>query len=114
LTIILSAFRFPINANTLDSPISTVFASLSDTSILCGLLITVGGVLILTGNVTLGAVTSIIFGFFPPAQQATYHGYDLIVGLGPQIPYQLIALAVGCLPIVGGLLALASMRRLRL
>jgi DNA-binding HxlR family transcriptional regulator len=112
LLILLEGWRhFPLKS---DLGI-TVFTSMSDTSILCGLLITVGGVLILTGSTTLGAVISIIFGFFPPPlpQQTTYHAYDLIVEMNTSSPYVfLIAVAVGALPIVGGLLALAGTRRL--
>jgi hypothetical protein len=95
--------------------VSTVFTYISDTSILCGLLIMVGGVLILAGSCTLGALISIIFGFFPPPLdlQKTYNAYDLILSLN--LPHGfLIAVLVGSLPIVGGLLALASARRYRL
>ena len=116
LILLENAFHFPTNPETLSGQVSTVFTSMSDTSILCGLLITVGGVLIMTGSSTLGAVISIIFGFFPPplAQQTTYHAYDLIASLDPSSACVfLIAVAVGSLPIVGGLLALASGRRFR-
>jgi DNA-binding HxlR family transcriptional regulator len=121
LIILLSARRFA--DITVNGPISTVFASISDTSILCGLLITVGGVLILAGSSTLGAAISIIFGFFPPrlnflppplAQMTAYHAFDLIWSLDKSSFYVfLIAVAVGSLPIVGGLLALTSKPRFR-
>jgi len=83
----------------------------------------VGGVLILLRSSILGALISIIFGFFPPylhsqyippplPQQFTYHALELIVGIGGSSPYVLlIAAAVGSLPIVGGLLALYSVWR---
>jgi hypothetical protein len=75
----------------------------------------VGGVLILAGSSTLGAVLSIIFGFFPPSlpQQTTYHVFNLIVEIDPSAYFFLIAVVVGSLPVVGGLLALASARRTR-
>lgn len=112
LLILLESWRhFPVTSDQ----ISTVFTSMSDTSILCGLLIMVGGVLILAGSSTLGAVISIIFGFFPPSlpQQITKHAYDLIVEMNPSAYFFLIAVIVGSLPVVGGLLALASARRTR-
>ena len=115
--LILLESAFPIKP---PSGSVTVFTSISDTSILCGLLIMVGGVLILAGKSTLGAAISIIFGFFPPplAPHETYHAYDLIKNqmtkLGLSFPYDiLIAGLVGSLPIVGGLLALVSARRIR-
>jgi DNA-binding HxlR family transcriptional regulator len=105
---------FPIAtelSNSTVSKVSTVFTSVSDTSILCGLLIMVGGVLILAGSSTIGGVISIIFGFFPPLPYA-HHVYDIIATL-PTLPYALVvAVLVGSLPIVGGLLALAGARRL--
>lgn len=129
LVLFESAIRFPINMGTPDiqARIGTVFISMSDTSILCGLLIMAGGVLIVAGSSTLGAVISVIFGFFPPQlkefipplpfpQQTTFHIYDLIMkiaGESPPLYLYLIAAIVGSLPIVGGLLALASVRRLR-
>ncbi|MGA3193112.1 MAG: winged helix-turn-helix domain-containing protein [Candidatus Bathyarchaeia archaeon] len=120
LVLLESAVRFPIAAELSSDPVrvvsnfswvSTVFTSVSDTSILCGLLIMVGGVLILVGSSTIGAVISIIFGFFPPLPY-THHVYDIIAAM-PTLPYALvIAVLVGSLPIVGGLLALAGARRL--
>jgi DNA-binding HxlR family transcriptional regulator len=109
----------------LPANVSTVFASMSDTSVLCGLLILVGGVLILLRSSVLGLAISIIFGLFPSPlfgtqsiptwlpQQTTFHAFDLIWGMGQPSPYVFwIALAVHSLPIVGGLLALAGARRL--
>jgi len=126
LILLENAVRFLLRPSTLQllpDEVSTVFASMSDTSILCGLLIMVGGVLILLRSSILGALISIIFGFFPPylhsqyipsplPQQFTYHALELIVGIGGSSPYVLlIAAAVGSLPIVGGLLALYSVWR---
>ncbi len=102
-----------------------VFVSMSDTSILCGLLIMVGGVLILLRSSILGAAISIIFGVFPTPlslqlippslpQQVTYHAFDLIARTDPSSAYVfLIAAAVGSLPIIGGLLALSGARKIR-
>jgi DNA-binding transcriptional ArsR family regulator len=110
-----SASSFPIAielSNSTVSKVSTVFTSMSDTSILCGLLIMVGGVLILAGSSTLGAVISIIFGFFPPLPYA-HHVYDIIAAMST-LPYALVvAVLVGSLPIVGGLFALAGSRKIR-
>lgn len=91
LILLESAYRFPgaLNANAPPDQVITVFASMSDTSILCGLLIMVGGLLILVRSSMLGAIISIIFGFFPPylhaqyippplPQQYTYHALELI------------------------------------
>jgi hypothetical protein len=89
----------------------TVFASLFDASVLCGLLIAVGGVLILLRSNILGSVMSIIFGLFPPNPYAN-HVYDIIAN--PASPHTLfIAVAVGILPVAGGLLALTSGRKIR-
>jgi hypothetical protein len=78
----------------------------------------VGGVVILAGSTTMGAVISIIFGFFPPLLDSlplkTYHAYDLIVEIVPSNFGFLIAVAVGSLPVVGALLALASTQKLKL
>lgn len=100
---------------------TNVFTSISDTSVLCGLLIMVGGVLILLRSNTLGAAISIIFGLFPPSYQpgnfplpTALHAFDLIVKIDSSSVYVLVAaVIVGSLPIVGGLLALSSGRRIR-
>jgi len=127
LILLENAVRFPgaLNAQRPPDHVSTVFVSMTDTSILCGLLIMTGGVLILLRNTILGAAISMIFAFFPtplspqsiPAwlpQQTTFHVFDLIWGIDPSPAYVfLIAVAVGSLPIIGGLLALASERRFR-
>jgi hypothetical protein len=125
LILLESAVRFPQALNTPDQA-STVFASMSDTSVLCGLLIMVGGVLILLRSSILGPAISIIFGLFPTPllgiqsippwlpQQTTYHAFDLIRGIDQSSPYVfLIAAVVDALPILGGLLALSSVRRIR-
>ena len=94
---------------------STVFnSSINDTTILCGLAIGVGGVLILTKSYALGAVISIVFGLYPPPQFGL-HVYDLIYSriypaIGPIAI--LIAVAYGSLPIVAGILALLSIRKI--
>lgn len=96
--------------------LQTVFASLCDPSILCGLLIMVGGVLILLGYNTLGAATSIIFGFFPPEFYGAHHIFDIIRpvliahGLDPAYAFA-VAFGGGSLPIAGGLLALLALVR---
>jgi len=94
---------------------STVFnSSINDTTILCGLAIGVGGVLILTKSYALGAVISIVFGLYPPPQFG-FHVYDLIysgnyAAIGPIAI--LIAVVAGSLPIIGGILALLSIRKI--
>jgi len=98
----------------LSGEVSTVFnSSINDTTILCGLAIGVGGVLILTKSYALGAVISIVFGLYPPPQFG-FHVYDLISSgyalAGP--PAILIAAVAGSLPIVGGILALLSFRKI--
>jgi DNA-binding transcriptional ArsR family regulator len=111
LLILLESWtNFPVNTPQLGKTV-TVFTSIGDPSILCGLLIVVGGVLILAGNNTLGSVMSIIFGLFPPYPYAN-HVYNIIAN--PALLYTLfIAVAVGSLPVVGGLLALAEARKIR-
>lgn len=126
LILLESAMRFPaaLDANVKPpiNQVGTVFASMSDTSILCGLLIIVGGVLILLRSRLLGAVISIVFGLFPPylqsqyippplPQQYTYHALNLIWSISSSSYVQLIAVAVGSLPVIGGLLALYSVWR---
>jgi hypothetical protein len=102
------------------SATNTVFDSIFDISILCGLLIVIGGLLVLLGNNTLGAVMSIIFGFFPPPSNTmpglppawgANHVFNIILVMLKSLPspwVELIAGFVGSLPIVGGLIALAS------
>jgi DNA-binding HxlR family transcriptional regulator len=101
--------------------VSTVFVSMSDTSILCGLLIIVGGVLILLRSRRLGVAISIIFGLFPTPfylppwlpQQITFHALDLIWGIDRSSACLfLIGAVVDALPVVGGLLAYSA-RRIR-
>jgi DNA-binding HxlR family transcriptional regulator len=129
LILLENAVRFllrPSALQPLPDHVSTVFASMSDTSILCGLLIMVGGVLILLRSSILGPAISIIFGLFPTPllgiksipswlpQQTTYHAFDLIWGIGQSSPsFFLIAAVVDALPIVGGLLVLSNVRKIR-
>jgi DNA-binding HxlR family transcriptional regulator len=121
LILLENAVRFHVLPNTsnlllLADHVGTVFASVSDTSVLCGLLMIVGGVLILLRSSILGAIISIIFGLFPTPlflipgfpQQTTHHAFELIYGINQSSPYALIAAIVYALPIVGGLLALYS------
>lgn len=99
----------------LSGKVSTVFnSSINDTTILCGLAIGIGGVLILTKAYALGALISIVFGLYPPPQYGS-HIYDLIYNrfypaIGPIAI--LIAVAYGSLPIVGGIFALLSIRKI--
>jgi DNA-binding transcriptional ArsR family regulator len=90
-------------------------------SILCGLLIIVGGVLILLRINTLGGVISIIFNFFPlppglsvPSSETANHNYNLISNFDrSSLAYSLIAGIVGSLPVIGALLALFVGRKLK-
>ena len=127
LILLESAVRFPaalnVNATQTISQVNTVFASLSDSTILCGLLMIAGGLLILIRSSMLGAIISIVFALFPPylhsqyippplPQQYTYHALELIWTKGGSSPYvPIIAVAVGSLPVIGGLLALYSVWR---
>lgn len=96
--------------------LQTVFASLCEPSILCGLLIIGGGVLILLGNKALGAATSIIFGLFPSITWGAHHIFDILnlalptYALDPTYAFA-VAFGGGSLPIVGGLLALLALVR---
>ncbi|MGD0160049.1 MAG: winged helix-turn-helix domain-containing protein [Candidatus Bathyarchaeia archaeon] len=121
LILLENAVRFHVLPNTLNllmlpDHVGTVFASMADTSILCGLLMIAGGVLIPLRSSILGAVISIIFGLFPTPlsiipwlpKQTTHHAFELIYGINQSLPYALIAAIVYALPIVGGLLALYS------
>jgi hypothetical protein len=84
---------------------------MNDITILCGLAIVIGGVLIMLRSYILGALLSIIFGLFPP-QGYAFHAFDIISGYGFLGLYAtLIAVVVGSLPIVGGIFALVSMRK---
>jgi hypothetical protein len=95
---------------------------MSDSSILCGLLIISGGVLILLRSRTLGPAISIIFGLFPTPlfniqglpQQYTYHAVELIYAINSSSPlFFLMGAIVYGLPIVGGLLVLSRLLRIR-
>ena len=86
-------------------------------SILCGLLIIAGGVLILLRITTLGSVISIIFNFFPlppisevPKWETANHIYNLIYSINPSL---LIAGIIGSLPVIGALLALFVGRKIK-
>jgi DNA-binding HxlR family transcriptional regulator len=107
LIILESVFPLATKTPQLGQNPSTVFISICDPSILCGLVILVGGVLILLRSNTLCAAMSIIFGLFPPRDFAN-HLYDIVAAKAP-LP---IAVVVGFLPIAGGLLALTSARKI--
>jgi len=114
----------PGSLSMLPSSVNTVFASISDSSILCGLLILAGGVLILLRSRILGPAISIIFGLFPTPlpgfnpsflpQQYTYHAYELIVAINSSPLFYLMGAVAYALPIVGGLLALSRLIRIRI
>jgi DNA-binding HxlR family transcriptional regulator len=99
-----------------------MFNFMNDTTILCGLTIIMGGVFILLRIYVLsnlGALMSIIFGLLPPSQHnalniSAFHAFDLISNgtydLGPYTYW--VAGLVGSLPIVGGAIALVSMRKI--
>ena len=91
----------------------------SDVSVLAGLTITMGGVLILLKSYIPGALLTILCGLYPPIPYAL-HAYDLIAdpkspfagALGQYAP--MIAVTAGALPILGGAIALyIVMRRIR-
>jgi hypothetical protein len=70
----------------------------------------IGGVLILLRSYTLGALMSIIFGLFP------YPAYLAVVTMMEGIYFPIaatISVFSGLLPIIGGILALVSMRKIR-
>lgn len=93
---------------------ATAFNFVNDTTILAGLVIAIGGVLILLRDYALGGVLSIIFGLYPPPQFG-FHIYDLISSgkyALTGLPAILIAVVAGSLPIVGGILALLSIRKI--
>jgi hypothetical protein len=103
---------------TVSQTMVTVFSSIFDPSILCGLLIMIGGVLVLLESSTLGAVMSIIFGLYPSPLYAS-HAYDILKPAHAttltlnNAPAILAAVVIGSLPIIGGLMALASARKIR-
>jgi DNA-binding HxlR family transcriptional regulator len=90
---------------------STVFnSSINDTTILTGLAIGIGGILIMLRSYALGGVLSIVFGLYPPPQFGL-HAYDLISGNAFLGPFAIsMAVLAGSLPIVGGILAFLSVR----
>ena len=97
---------------------ATFFASMTDITILCGLAIAIGGVLILLRTYILGALVSVIFGLFPvptipgyPNYHA-YHLFDIIDNM--KIPAAFwVAILVDLLPIIGAAVALLSVRSAR-
>jgi hypothetical protein len=84
---------------------------LTSLGFLSGLAVGVGGVLILSTSYILGALMSVIFGLFPYA--AYLAPLSLIVGVfGFSILGLIPVVILGSLPIVGGILALAGMRKI--
>jgi hypothetical protein len=90
------------NVGPLDPLTSIIFAS--------WLAVGTGGVLILLRSYTLGALMSIIFGLFP------YPAYYAVVAMVEKVYFPIaftISVFSGLLPIIGGILALVSMRKIR-
>jgi DNA-binding transcriptional ArsR family regulator len=85
---------------------------LSSFIFLGGLAVGIGGVLILLRSYVLGALMSIIFGLYPyPAYAAAI---TVVIGFfGFSVASIIVIVVVGMLPIVGGILALISMRKIR-
>ena len=76
---------------------------MSDVTILAGLTIIIGGVLILLKSYIPGAMLSILCGLYPPTFAGGFHSYDLLKEMG--FP-ELVAVVVGSLPIIGGAMAM--------
>jgi DNA-binding HxlR family transcriptional regulator len=96
-----------------------VFGSMTDVTVLCGFAIVIGGVLILLRTYSLGVLVSVVFGLFPvpiipsnPNYHA-YHLFDLIYNLHPSTPFEVVAIVVDVLPIIGAAVALLSARKTR-
>jgi hypothetical protein len=90
------------NVGPLDPLTSIIFAS--------WLAVGTGGALILLRSYTLGALMSIIFGLFP------YPAYYAVVAMMEKVYFPIaftISVFSGLLPIIGGILALVSMRKIR-
>jgi DNA-binding transcriptional ArsR family regulator len=120
LLILLESAKSILLAKTPQPNFNTVFGSITDISILCGLAIAIGGILILMRSYTLGALMSIIFGLFPPRQiqipgYPAYHAdhiFDIFYAMN--IPAALlIAVIAGSLPIIGAALPLVSIQKTR-
>jgi DNA-binding HxlR family transcriptional regulator len=95
-----------ITGGTLDLVGSAIFIG--------GLAVGVGGVLILLRSYTLGSLMSIIFGLFPSL--AYYQALQVVQRLLPEMgSFATLASStiLGLLPIMGGILALVSMRKIR-
>ena len=114
--VLLMLLRSTQRLTQLPSP--TVFTSITDISILCGLAIAVGGVLILLRIYNLGALVSVIFGLFPPSQippaptYEAHHLFEIINGMN--IPGHFwIAIVADALPIIGAAVVLLSVRKTR-
>ena len=93
-------------------------------TIVCGLLMLIGGVLILLRRNILGAVMSIIFGLFPPPPSSiisdspgAYHAFNIIFSKLNPLDHRLallIAAVVGSLPIIGGMMGLITAWKIRI
>jgi hypothetical protein len=91
--------------------VSSYFAYfMGDVTILAGLVVAIGGVLILLKSYILGALMSILCGIYPRPPEG-YHAFDFISNAG--FP-AFVAVAIGALPIIGGAIALFYvMRKIR-
>jgi DNA-binding HxlR family transcriptional regulator len=95
------------NFSSLDLPTSIIFAG--------GLAVGIGGVLILLRSYRFGALTSVIFGLFPypaylAAQVITSRFFESAIG---GVGSTIASIILGILPVIGGILALISMRKIQ-
>jgi DNA-binding transcriptional ArsR family regulator len=95
------------NFSPLDLPTSIVFAG--------GLAVGIGGMLILLRSYRFGALASVIFGLFPypayyTAQVITARFFESAIGKTGTI---IVSIILGLLPVIGGILALISMRKIQ-
>lgn len=83
---------------------------MSDVTILAALTIVIGGVLILLKSYIPGALLSILCGLYPRPPEG-FHAYDFIIQMGFPTGVNdpltiMVAVVVGSLPIVGGVIAM--------
>jgi DNA-binding transcriptional ArsR family regulator len=91
--------------------------SISDVTILAGLTVIIGGVLILLRNYVLGALLSILCGLYPRPPQGS-HAFDFFTAqngflagaLGPFATW--VGVVMGSLPILGGAIAMFIIMRI--
>jgi DNA-binding HxlR family transcriptional regulator len=120
--VLLILLRISVSAQGIQALVpsgATVFGSMTDVTILCGVGIAIGGVLILLRTYSLGILVSVIFGLFPvptipgyPNYHA-YHLFDLIYNMHPSPLFFAVAIIVDVLPIIGAAVALLSVRKTR-